>query len=387
MRVTFATNYLNVHQRPFCSAMLEILGESNFAFVASTPFNELRLRSGYEDMNQEPFVIRAYEDKALAKEAVVDADVVVGIPYSNPDFIRLRMDDSKGLTFAYSERLLKRGLWLRFFPSKWAKVYGAFTCYRRRQDFHVLSASAFTSYDLSLFGFPPERCWKWGYFPVVPEIPERVEPHFPASIVWVARLIQWKRPYLPLQLAKRLVRDGRDFHLTMVGEGEMRGELESYIQDNGLVGHVTMTGSMPNREVHRIMSESDVSLFTSNRMEGWGAVLSEAMGNGCAPVASSLIGSVPYLVRDGHNGRVYPDGDEEALYRCVVDMLDDLDATRCMGERARETMTSLWNPSHAARSFIELSECLLAGERPAIPEGPCSPAGVVTDTWYGGGCG
>ena len=374
MKVVFTSNYLNVHQRPFCDEMLTCLGKDDFRFVAATPFNAQRLRSGYEDMNQEPFVIRAYEDEALAKEAVADADVVVGIPYSNPDFIRLRMGSSKGLTFAYSERLLKRGLWFRFFPPKRAKVHSAFTRYRKRQDIHVLCASAFTSYDLSLFGFPPERCWKWGYFPLVPEDPGRVECDAPASIVWAARLIQWKRPYGPLQLAKHLVRDGRDFHLTMIGEGEMHGELESYIQENGLSGHVTMIGAVPNREVHRIMSQSDVFLFTSNRVEGWGAVLSEAMGNGCAPIASSLIGSVPYLVQDGYNGRVYPDGDEEALYNCVVDMLDDLDATRRMGERARETMTSLWNPSQAARSFIELSECLLAGERPAIPEGPCSPA-------------
>jgi glycosyltransferase involved in cell wall biosynthesis len=39
-----------------------------------------------------------------------------------------------------------------------------------------------------------------------------------------------------------------------------------------------------------------VFIFTSDRNEGWGAVLNEAMGSGCAVVAADLIGSVPYLI-------------------------------------------------------------------------------------------
>lgn len=387
MKVVFASNYLNVHQKPFCDEMLSQLGEDGFSFVAGTPFNELRLKSGYEDMNQEAFVIRAYEDSARATCAALEADVLIGIPYSDPDFINQRMRATDKLTFACSERLLKRGLWFRQLPPKRLKVRRGFTRYKGSGNFHVLCASAFTSFDLSLFGFPSERCWKWGYFPKVPTSHVQCTAHADVvSIVWAARFIQWKRPYEPLQLSKRLSEEGRRFHLTMIGDGEMRDELEEYVRDNGLSQHVTMTGAIPNSEVHRILGESDIFLFSSDRNEGWGAVLSEAMGNSCAPVASSLIGSVPYLIQDGVNGRVYPDGDKDALYRCVNEMLDNPEAIRRMGEKAHETMTSLWNPCRAAESIIELSKCLLAGEEPAITDGPCSPASIVKDSysWCGG---
>lgn len=382
MRIAFVSNYLNVHQAPLCHAFIDALGCEDFRFVATTPFNEQRLKSGYEDMNQQPFVIRAYEDADSAKQVVLDADVVIGLPYGKPDLLRMRLDSGNKLTFVYSERLLKRGRWFSFFLPKRVRVWEGFTRYRRRKCFHVLCASAFTSYDLSLFGFPVERCWKWGYFPVVPEsyVPH-VENGEPASIVWIGRFIQWKRPYAPLQLASRLLRDGRDFRLTMIGDGEMRDEMASYIVEKGLAENVTMTGAIPNKEVHRIMSESDLFLFTSKRDEGWGAVLNEAMGNGCVPVASSIIGSVPYLVQDGVNGMIYADGDNEGLYRCVSSLLDDREMTIRMSAEAHLTMKELWNPRCAAESFIELAEGLRAGNAPDIHVGPCSPAAVLHDSW------
>lgn len=383
MKIAFASNYLNVHQQPLCHAFCDIIGYNEFKFIATTPFNELRLKSGYEDMNREQFVVRAYEDVNAAKCAVSEADVVIGLPYSTPDILKMRLDSSDRLTFAYSERLLKRGLWFRHLPPKRMRVRNAFTRYDQRKNFHILCASAFTSYDLSLFGFPVDRCWKWGYFPAVPEsCTPRVASRSNPSLLWVGRLIRLKRPFAPLQLACRLAESGRSFHLTMVGDGEMRDELSSYIVDHNLSSYVTMTGAVPNAKVHRIMSESDIFLFTSKRDEGWGAVLSEAMANACVPVVSSAIGSVPYLVHNDANGKVFIDGDDEELYRCVVALMGDRDGLVRMGNKARETMTSLWNPRHAAESFVGLVDCLLAGKDPGIVEGPCSPAEVIPDSWF-----
>ena len=386
MNVVFASNYLNVHQRPFCDEMIALLGEDAFRFIATTPFNQLRLASGYEDMNQAPFVIRAYEDKAAAEQAALDADVLIGIPYIFPDLVRLRMEKTGKLTFSCAERLLKRGLWFRFVPQKRTRVDDAFTRFSNSGSFHVLCASAFTSSDLSLFGFPAERCWKWGYFPAIPPSPSpegRADDAL--SLLWVGRLLDWKRPFEPLRLARKLAREGVPFHLTMVGEGELRDSLASYIRTNRLEPNVTMTGAIPNARVHGLMARSHILLFTSNRNEGWGAVLGEAMGNGCVPVASSLIGSAPYLIEDGANGRIFADGSSSALHRCVMELAENRELLAQMGANARETMQGAWNPAHAAESLIALSDALLSGDVPDIAEGPCSPAGVVPDTWYGGG--
>ena len=384
MNVVFASNYLNIHQNPLCEEMQALLGADNFKFIASSPFNMKRLTSGYEDMNQKPFVIRAYEDPSLAQEAVLSADVMIGIPYANDPLIDLRMRKSDKPTFIYSERLLKRGLWFRHVPQKRSRVDAAFTRYSDFKNLHVLCASAFTSYDLSLFGFPTQRCWKWGYFPRVPTklFAER-RPTAVPSLLWVGRFIEFKRPFMPLRLARRLMREGRSFHLTMVGDGELRSAMEDYIRANGLDEVVSLTGSIPNDMVQRIMGESDIFLLTSNREEGWGAVLSEAMGNGCCPVASSLVGAAPYLIGcDGSLGKVFADGDSEELYRCVSYLLEHPEIISEIGNRAHELMATLWNPRTASQRFCDLAEVLNNGEIPAISEGPCSPAGIIRDSWW-----
>ena len=49
------------------------------------------------------------------------------------------------------------------------------------------------------------------------------------------------------------------------------------------------------------MEKSEIFLFTSDKGEGWGAVLNESMNSACAVVASHAIGSVPFLLKDGEN--------------------------------------------------------------------------------------
>ena len=62
------------------------------------------------------------------------------------------------------------------------------------------------------------------------------------------------------------------------------------------------------------MEKTGIFLFTSDRQEGWGAVLNEAMNSGCAVVASHLIGAVPFLKKKKKNGLVYSSGDRKTLF-------------------------------------------------------------------------
>lgn len=72
---------------------------------------------------------------------------------------------------------------------------------------------------------------------------------------------------------------------------------------------VSLIGNMPNDEILALMQKSHIFIFTSDRNEGWGAVLNEAMSNGCAVVASNMIGAAPYLIKQGENGYIFKSGD------------------------------------------------------------------------------
>ena len=89
------------------------------------------------------------------------------------------------------------------------------------------------------------------------------------------------------------------------------------IREKKLEDCVHMLGAMSPDEVRKHMEQANIFLFTSDRNEGWGAVLNEAMNSGCAVVASHAIGSVPYLIKNGNNGYIYEN--EGQLHSLVIE--------------------------------------------------------------------
>ena len=94
----------------------------------------------------------------------------------------------------------------------------------------------------------------------------------------------------------------------------MEVKLSKMIIDEGLSNNVKILGSMSPEKVREYMEQSEIFLFTSDREEGWGAVLNEAMNSACAVVASDAAGSTNFLVVDGENGFLYKSGDIDDLY-------------------------------------------------------------------------
>ena len=186
------------------------------------------------------------------------------------------------------------------------------------------------------------------------------------------------------QVAKLLKDSGYDFHLDMVGTGEMENTLKSMADSMNLNDYVTFTGPVQSDKVRGFMERAGIFLFTSDRQEGWGAVLNESMNSGCAVVASHAIGSVPFLMKNKANGLIYPSGKIEKMFEKVKYLLDNTDEQKRMGEAAYKTIVEKWNAEIAATRIIELSHKILNGEEyPDLYEsGPCSKAEIVDDEWF-----
>ena len=187
-----------------------------------------------------------------------------------------------------------------------------------------------------------------------------------------------------IKVAKLLKDSGYDFHLDMVGTGEMENTLKSMADSMNLNDYVTFTGPVQSDKVRGFMERAGIFLFTSDRQEGWGAVLNESMNSGCAVVASHAIGSVPFLMKNKANGLIYPSGKIEKMFEKVKYLLDNTDEQKRMGEAAYKTIVEEWNAEIAATRIIELSHKILNGEEyPDLYEsGPCSKAEIVDDEWF-----
>ena len=99
--------------------------------------------------------------------------------------------------------------------------------------------------------------------------------------------------------------------------------------------------------------------------------MNEAMSQGCAVVASDLIGAAPFLIEDGKNGLLFKSENLNSLYK-KVKLLFDEDYRTMISTNAVLTMQKIWNPQTAAERFIHLSERLIRGLDTDYIDGPCS---------------
>ncbi len=344
-----------------------------------------RLNMGWAQENIPDYVLQNYiDDKSrdYCQNLIDTADILVcgSAPYR---LIENRLKSGK-ITFLYSERLYKGNYQYYKMPIRFIRFFKKYTRYK---NLYLLCASAYTAADFAKTLTFLNKSYKWGYFPELKihnNIDALVNAKHPATILWVARFIDWKHPEIPIEIAKRLKSDGYKFELNLIGNGELEERINQMIRDYDLTDCVNMLGSMTPEEVREHMEKSEVFMFTSDRGEGWGAVLNESMNSACAVVASHAIGSVPFLIDDGKNGLIYKDGDIADLYEKVKWLLENGEERKTISKNAYNTMITEWNAENAAKKLLQLSEKFLSGERKPFPfdSGVCSQAELLKDNWY-----
>ena len=134
------------------------------------------------------------------------------------------------------------------------------------------------------------------------------------DLIYVGRFSAEKRPLVFLNVVRRLTE--RLPHLTaaMVGDGDLRGEAERFIKDNGMT-NVTLTGFDPNP--YRIMARSKINVLTSE-CEGFGLSAVEGMILS-KPIVAFPSGGITKIAESG--GAICGTEDEmtEKLYKLLTD--------------------------------------------------------------------
>ena len=93
--------------------------------------------------------------------------------------------------------------------------------------------------------------------------------------------------------------------LVLVGDGDLRAELEARVRALGVADSVVLTGAADRSEIPVYMAAADIVAVPSVRfggyVDGLPNVALEAMAAG-KPLVASRVGGLPELVRDGENG-------------------------------------------------------------------------------------
>lgn len=383
MKIVFLSNYFNHHQEPLSEELFSLLN-GNYNFIETMPIEEERVKMGWGITKIPSYVIQSYrspKDFELCEYLVDSADVVI-IGSAPESLIKNRIKKGK-LIFRYHERPLKKRVNL----CKYLLLY--FYWHKnnpKTANIYMLSASAYTALDYSKFGLFKNKCLKWGYFTEArryDNINHLIEFKKKNSIIWVARFIKLKHPEVVSEIGEKLLKDGYDFEINMIGNGELVESTRKILEEKGLTSYVNILGSMKPDDVREYMEKSEIHIFTSDKNEGWGAVLNESMNSACVPISSHAIGSAPYLIDNGINGFIYEDGNIDDLYSKIKSLIDNKDKMKKMSIKAYETIVDMWSPKNASIRLIRISEMILKGEKIELfKDGPCSKAGILLDDWF-----
>lgn len=373
MKVAFFSNFLNHHQIGICKNFQERLGK-DFVFISTIPTPDIRLKSGYPNFEEVSFNLLAFQSDANKKKALkIGSDFDVVIIGNAPEFyVKERLHSNK-LTFRYSERIFKKGKWQLLNPRF---LYFMFKLHylNRNKNLHMLCAGAFVKEDFSFIRSYPNKFYKWGYFPNVPVFQNKEVSTDKLRLVYVARLLKWKHPELVIQLAEELMLRKIDFQMTIIGDGPLATMVKKRILRKNLSNHVNYFKSLPNDEVLKMMQNSNVFLMTSDKYEGWGAVLNEAMSTNNAVVVSDEVGACGYLIKEDVNGLVFKSKDSRDLIQKVLFLKNNPLKIKLYSTEARATIDRVWNAENAVNNFLNISESMLKGEVSQIKNGPCSLA-------------
>ncbi|NND01121.1 MAG: glycosyltransferase family 4 protein [Gammaproteobacteria bacterium] len=378
MKLLFLTNMPSYHQIELADAFEKLLGSGNFCMGLYSPISEARIAMNWQDSYQADYLQRysqSEEARQIIHQWIDSADVVIQGRFPIR-FLRHRISGG-GLTFAYQERIWKKGFSVSRLIRRLPHLYKNYWSVNRH-NYHLLAAGAYASQDLLQLGIFKNRCWKFGYFIKARAPLQKPQPRAKLNIVWCGQMIALKQPGTALEMIAGLRAKGIDLHFTMIGGGELCAEIAATVSRMQLDEYVEMTGWQSTAEVNAHMAAADIMLMTSDQREGWGLVINEAINNQCLVVANEAAGAARWLIEDGESGIVYRDEHLAATIDKLAALCHDRQKLSHMAQTANDHLTRNWSTEVAAERVVRLTECLSGSDmdiklaRNLYQQGPCS---------------
>ena len=175
----------------------------------------------------------------------------------------------------------------------------------------------------------------------------RPQPRVPhqdatARILWIGRLEPQKDPALALQVIAAMT---TPVHLTILGDGALREDLQQRISRLGLQDRVTWAGHVPEIESH--LAQADALLITSH-YEGGPAVAVEALAQGMPVVSTDCSFLLHDIVTRPEAGRIVTSREPRILAAALAETVA---APRV--PEALQALAAPFEPKACARAYLD----------------------------------
>ena len=165
-----------------------------------------------------------------------------------------------------------------------------------------------------------------------------LEAGVPAGAM-VAQFISRKGHWVLIDALAILKRRGLTPNIVLFGRGPLEKSVAELARVAGVDGQIRFAGF--RGDLHRWLGTFDFCVHPALR-EGLGVATLQAGAAGI-PVVGARAGGIPEIIADGVTGILCPPGDAGALATAMADILEDPEAARAMGTRARARIESVFS--------------------------------------------
>lgn len=183
---------------------------------------------------------------------------------------------------------------------------------------------------------------------------------------FVGRFVPEKGILTLLKALTNLV--NKPWKLLLLGRGELQSEILKTAAENNLQDRLILVESVPHNQVANyinlmstlVLPSETTYKFKTLTAVGWkeqfGHVIIEAMA--CqVPVIGSDSGEIPYVIGDA--GLIFPEGDFQALANCLLQLIENPDLTKKLGEMGYQKAMSQYTNKALARQQLDFYRSLM----------------------------
>ncbi len=188
-----------------------------------------------------------------------------------------------------------------------------------------------------------------------PRVAQAPLPDGPLRLVYHGRVANTQKRIVDMAAAlARLCRARPRVHADLYGSGPDEDLLRAQLARDDADGRVRFLGSRSAGEIKNLLPDYHASVLLSD-FEGLPVSVLESMSAGLVPVCLRTASGLPQLLRDGENGFLLADRDQD-LDRAVSRLLASPEEWNRMARSARETIHRDFFSDSCARRWCDLLE-------------------------------
>ncbi len=171
----------------------------------------------------------------------------------------------------------------------------------------------------------------------------------------VGRLTEQKSPDVFVRMAKLVKENIPNAHFLMVGDGEMKPDVEQFAQENGMLDSIHITGWVDNPLSY--VELFDVAVLLS-RWEGFGLAIPEYMLTE-KPVVATKVDAIPNIVTDHINGLLVSVDDPQSAFKAIMELYNNTELKNKLISNGLKDVHEKYDARRVSAEHCELFESLI----------------------------